>query len=210
MNRPWRRALVPGMVLVLLSAGTIGAPRAGAGAVIHVDTTTAGVTFGTHCSLQEAIYSAEFGDNIALDATDPDHTYTTGCEPGTGTGDTIELPGGTLQFDDFWEGDAHNPFGPTATPIIFKPMTIVGNGTTLEATGPKHFRLFAVGSASITPTSGVVTGTTVFGHRSPDPHGRLCEGFSVKGGDGADGGGGGLGAGGAIYVGRQSGGACRP
>ncbi len=52
------------------------APATLSGATIHVNTTDQGVTSG-QCSLQEAIYSAEFGANpatgkaIALDQTDP-------------------------------------------------------------------------------------------------------------------------------------------
>ena len=63
------------------------AQRSAAQATIQVNTTQQGVTAG-QCSLQEAIYSKEFLSNIAIDSTDPDHTYTTGCVAGTGKGDT--------------------------------------------------------------------------------------------------------------------------
>src|SRR6516162_6279865 len=38
----------------------------------------------TQCSLQEAIYAAEFKSNTAVSQTDPDVTYNTGCTAGTG------------------------------------------------------------------------------------------------------------------------------
>ncbi len=46
---------------------------------IQVNTTQQGVTDPTHCSLQEAIYAAEFSSNTALNLTDPDRFYKTGC-----------------------------------------------------------------------------------------------------------------------------------
>jgi uncharacterized repeat protein (TIGR01451 family) len=180
------------------------------GAQIAVGPNTEGNTSGANCSLQEAIYATEFGSNIALDQTDPDDTYNTGCSDPSGAWNTIVLPGGTLKFTKFWDGDAHNPFGPTATPIIFKAITIQGNGTTLQyawtAASPttRHFRLFAVGEASISPTSGVLTSGTYSGTGNLTLQNVYITGFNVKGGDGAGGGGGGLGAGGAIYVGSLS------
>ena len=174
-----------------------------ADAQINVNTTAQGVTSG-QCSLQEAIYAAEFGSNIALDQTDPDDTYYTGCSDATGSWNTIVLPGGTLQFDHFWDGDGHNPFGPTATPIIFTSITILGNGTTLQWIGTGQSRMFAIGYASITPTSGVVTGITYSGTGNLTLRHVYVKDFKVHGGHGACGGGGGLGAGGAIYVGKTS------
>src|SRR5689334_17499502 len=83
------------------------AQKSDASSTIHVNTTDPGITDGL-CSLQEAIYSAEFGTNIAISHTDQDITYTTGCEPGTGNGDTIVLQGGeTYSFYKSWDGDAH-------------------------------------------------------------------------------------------------------
>lgn len=179
-----------------------GMPQRSSGQ-INVNTTAQGVTQG-QCSLQEAIYAAEFGGNVALDQTDPDDTYNTGCSDVSGAWNTIVLPGGTVSFDHFWDGDAHNPFGPTATPIIFKTITIEGNGTTLQWIGAGYSRLFAVGEASITPTSGVITGTTYSGIGNLTLQNVYVKGFRVKGGDAVGGGGGGLGAGGAIYVGKLS------
>src|SRR6266850_3433673 len=109
------------------------------GATIHVTTLQQKIggqgTGG--CSLQEAIYSsvlhntADGVHGLAIDATDPDHVVTTDCEVGTGNGDTIVLPTGgvfNLNYSLDGDGDAHNPFGPTVTPIIFSTMTIEGHG----------------------------------------------------------------------------------
>ena len=187
---------------VALFAVLLMTPPVRAQATIHVTTTTQGNTGGTACSIQEAIYSAELGQNIAIDQTDPDHNYTTACEPGTGSGDTIVLENKTYSFTALWDGDAHNPFGPTATPIIFKTMTIQGNGATLKWTGAGNVRLFAVGYASLTfnANSGAVTSGTFSGSGNLTLQNVYVTGFHVKGGNGAGGGGGGLGAGGAIFV----------
>jgi uncharacterized repeat protein (TIGR01451 family) len=184
-------------VLSLLCQSTV------AQATIHVTTTAQGNTYGAACSLQEAMYSAEFANNIAIDSTDPDHNYTTACEPGTGSGDIIVLENKTYQFNALWDGDSHNPFGPTATPIIFKTMTIQGNGAKMQWTGAGNVRLFAVGYASLTfsSQSGVVTSGTYSGTGNLTLQHVYVKGFRVKGGNGVGGGGGGLGAGGAIYVG---------
>jgi hypothetical protein len=191
LRGPQRSLLAAALMLVVF------APRSAAQATIFVTTTQQGVTGSGTCSLQEAIYSAEFGLNIAINATSPDSFYTTGCVPGTGYGDTIVLPTrALLSFDHFWDGDAYNPFGPTATPIIFKNITIAGNGATLQWVGAGNSRLFAVGSVSISDP-----GVTASGTGGLTLQNVYIKGFHVKGGDGGNGGGGGgLGAGGAIYV----------
>jgi hypothetical protein len=166
---------------------------------ILVTTTQQGVTDGSHCSLQEAIYAAEFGSNTALNLTDPDRFYTTGCILQGASGPfTIVLQNTVYSFDTFWDRDAHNPFGLTATPIVFTNITIQGNGATLQWTGSGNSRLFAVGSASIFDT---LDNKTVSGTGALRLESVYIKGFRIKGGDGMDGGGGGLGAGGAIYVG---------
>src|SRR5213595_1290945 len=95
--------------LFAIASLTVGLEKATAvtttsGARIYVTTTAQRIgdisTGG--CSLQEAIYSAVLHQSvidangiahgIAIDATDPDHFITTGCVPGTGSGDTIVLP----------------------------------------------------------------------------------------------------------------------
>ena len=176
-------------------------------AQINVTTTIQGKS-DNQCSLQEAMYATQFGGPYAIDQTDPDHTYQTACTDPSGLWYQILLPGGTMTFDHFWDGDGHNPFGPTATPIVCNVIDIVGNGTTLEWTGAGNARLFAVGYASISPTSGVLkTGTYCNDIVAPDLalQNVYIKGFQVKGGDGLGGGGGGLGAGGAIYIGRLPG-----
>ncbi len=56
--------------------------RSAAQNTINVTTTLQGITDASHCSLQEAIYSAEFGGAVAIGSTDPDATYSTGCSQG--------------------------------------------------------------------------------------------------------------------------------
>jgi len=174
-------------------------------AQIYVTTPQQDNTDPSKCSLREAIYATEFGGNVAIGSTDPDTTYNTMCTDPTDHWDTIVLQSGaTYSFGRSWDGDAHNPFGPTATPIIFKTITIVGNGATLQWTGTGNSRLFAVGFASLT-----VNGTTYSGTGNLTLQHIYVKGFHVKGGDGGcggeGGGGGGLGAGGAIYLGEASG-----
>jgi len=183
---------------VLLALGS--AQRTEAQTTIQVTTTQQGVTDASHCSLQEAIYAAEFASPTALNLTDPDRFYTSGCLLQGGSAPfTIALQKGAVySFNTSWDHDAHNPFGFTATPIIFTNITIQGNGATLQWTGSGNSRLFAIGSASIFDTldNKPVSGTGVL-----NLIGVYVKGFRIKGGDGTCGGGGGLGAGGAIYVG---------
>ena len=99
----------------------------------------------------------------------------------------------SFNFTQFWDGDAHNIFGPTATPVIISTITIEGNGATLQWTGVGNSRLFAV---AIVNDPDFPSGTGNLTLRNV-----YIKGFHVKGGDGGTmGGGGGLGAGGAIYV----------
>ncbi len=175
--------------------GIFGLAQSGAAqAVIFVTTTQQGITGPSSCSLQEAIYSAEFATNKAINSTDPDSYYITGCVPGTGNGDTIVLPSdAVLSFSQFWDGDAHNIYGPTATPVIFTNIIIDGNYSTLQWTGTGNSRLFAIGVVKVA-NFGSGTGSLTLRNV-------YIKGFHVKGGNGGSGGGGGgLGAGGAIYV----------
>src|SRR5437667_351717 len=178
------------------------------GARIYVTTTTQKIRgIGTGgCSLQEAIYSSVLHNSldggahgVAIDATDPDHFITTECVMGTGNGDTIVLPTrGVLSLDSYLDGDAHNPYGPTATPIIFSTMTIEGSGATLQWTGGSaNVRLFAVGPASITINQSPLN-TTVSGTGGLTLRNVYIKGFHVKGGDGGGGGDVGRGGGGGI------------
>jgi uncharacterized repeat protein (TIGR01451 family) len=182
-------------------------------AQIIVNTTTQGDTHllagGPYCSVQEAIYAAEFGGAKAISQifNGQDITYQSGCTDDSGNWNTIVLQNTTYEFSALWDGDAHNPFGPTATPIIFKTMTIVGKGATLQrAQGAGNFRLFAVGYANL---NNLDDGTSYSGTGNLTLQDVYISGFQAKGGDGGvgtppftqGGAGGGLGAGGAIYVG---------
>ncbi|HVP48839.1 MAG TPA: choice-of-anchor Q domain-containing protein [Bryobacteraceae bacterium] len=147
------------------------------------------------CSLQEAIYSANFDLQQAIAGYDfspnkdgsprlfPFNVVDTPqCMQGS-ENDTIVLPTGAVFSFSKIVDDADNPAGPTATPTITSNITIEANGATLQWSGPGNARLFTVGS----------TGTLTIRHA-------YIKGFTTKGGNGADGGGGGMGAGGAIYV----------
>jgi hypothetical protein len=183
------------LAIATVLLGIFGLAQSGAAqAVIFVTTTQQGITGSSSCSLQEAIYSAEFATNKAISSTDPDSYYTTGCVPGTGNGDTIVLPSdAVLSFSQFWDGDAHNIYGPTATPVIFTNIIIDGNYSTLQWTGTGNSRLFAIGTVKV-PNFGSGTGSLTLRNV-------YIKGFHVKGGNGGGGGGGGgLGAGGAIYL----------
>jgi hypothetical protein len=168
-----------------------------AGATIFVTTTNQKVG-GPGCSLQEAIYSANFDDNKAIDSTNPDHFITTECVKGNGD-DTIVLPSGAIFQMSNIVDDAHNPLGPTATPLIFSNIVIEANGARIERTGLANIRAFSVGFASVDTNPGgpphVVSGTGEL--RIRNVH---IKNFKTRGGDGAGGGGGGMGAGGAIYL----------
>jgi|HubBroStandDraft_1064217.scaffolds.fasta_scaffold30097_2 hypothetical protein len=189
-----------GLVLFILASCPPSAAN-----VIYVTTLTDKVSSTGGCSLKEAIYSSTLHDTldgvhgVAIDYTDPDHFITTLCALGTGN-DTIILPTGyplpvfELTIDEVW--DAHNPYGPTATPVINSNITIEGYGATLQWAGTGNVRLFAVGTATIVTPNGVSSGTGSLTLQNVH-----ITGFHAKGGDGGTcGGGGGLGAGGAIFV----------
>ena len=167
----------------LLMAG-LGA-RDAAAAVIFV-TKLPQDTGGFGCSLQEAIYSANFDENLAISGYGSDDDaplyYDTVCVAGSGD-DVIVLPTGALLELSRDVEDATNPFGRTATPMITSNITIEAHGATLQHTGDLDFRLFAIGS------TGHLTLRNAY-----------VRGFVARGGDGVEGGGGGLGAGGAIFV----------
>ncbi len=153
VNKMPRVAQIRGRLWILLAAAlmlmVLGQSNQADATVIHVNTTVQGVTNGK-CSLQEAIYSSEFQANRAIGATDPDSPYTTGCEPGTGD-DTIELPANAVfKFDHFWDGDAHNISGPTATPVIISKIAIEGNRCKRwRWTGTGNSRLFTIAIVNV-------------------------------------------------------------
>jgi List-Bact-rpt repeat protein len=171
------------ILLLLLMAG-LGAREAAAG-VIFVTSLDSKISTTGGCSLQEAIYSANFDDNVAIrfDLEGKPYQITTQCLPGQGD-DVIVLPTKAVLVLDFIVSDDINPAGPTATPIITSNVKIEAHGATLQHGGSESFRAFTVASsAHLTLRNAVV------------------KGFVAKGGDGGKGGGGGgLGAGGAIYV----------
>src|SRR6185436_18654758 len=153
----------------------IGGARPVAGAVIPVTSTKQKITSTGGCSLQEAIYSANYDASVAIifNGTNP-VVIQTQCVPGSGD-DSIVLPAGAVfQLNNIVD-DGDNPTGPTATPIIFSNITLFAYGAILERTGSKNFRLFAV-----------------------HPMGHLTikkahiRGFRAQGGNGGPGGGGGL------------------
>jgi uncharacterized repeat protein (TIGR01451 family) len=172
---------------------------------IYVTTTQPGITDPSNCSLQEAIYAANFDQAIAIDTTNPDHFYNTGCVAGSGN-DTIVLPAGVVFQMRIPVDDAHNSIGPTATPIIFSNIIIEANGATLQKTGDANMRAFTVGAACIDLGAGTSCDPfnppagAAFGFGNLTIRNAYITGFTVKGGDGSSGGGGGMGAGGAIYM----------
>jgi CSLREA domain-containing protein len=162
-------------------------------AVIFVTTTSDEINGDGACSLQEAIYSANYDRNVAIGevkATNSltETTYTdvfvnTGCVPGNGD-DRIILPAQSVLSMSHIVNETQNPFGPTATPLVTSNVTIEADGATLQWLGSENARAFAVAS------TGNLTIRFAY-----------IKGFHAKGGDGGTGGGGGgLGAGGAIYV----------
>jgi uncharacterized repeat protein (TIGR01451 family) len=170
------------------AAACMGAAATHADNTIYVTTTQQEINDNVECSLQEAIYSANFDDNVAIVATNPDQFVDTACVAGNGH-DTILLPAGAVFPMGSVVDDAHNPFGPTATPIVTSAITIETNGARLEhMPNGVNFRAFAV----LGEPGGFVGNLTI--------RNAWIRGFTTKGGNGAAGGGGGLGAGGAIYV----------
>ena len=207
------------VTLAATALGLLLATRTDA-AVIHVTSVESKISETGGCSLQEAIQSANFDANVAIDVVLPDgtdHFVTTQCEPGSGD-DTIVLPTGLDLFIPRAVFDAHNPAGPTATPLVFTNITIEGNGATLQSHGPVSpmgaavevlTRAFAVGTATVNFYSNGVIVRTVSGTGSLTLRNLSIKGFTARGGDGgvlaggwagSGGGGGGMGAGGAVYV----------
>ena len=162
---------------------TLGTVRSAAGAIIPVTTLQQKISATGGCSLQEAIYSANFDSNVAVKYSgSTPFLVTTQCLPGSGD-DSILLPAGALFLMSTIVDDADNFLGPTATPMITSNITLWAYGATLQRTGSQKFRLFSVG-----PTGNLTIKRA------------YIRGFYAQGGNGSHGGGGGLGAGGAIFV----------
>ncbi len=192
----WR----PITLLLTLALVASGFVRDAAAATIHVTTTAQGVADDGLCSLQEAIYSANFDFGMAPSSWNPLVVFDSGCAPGDGD-DVIELQNGAVYPMTALLDDPHNYMGPTANPIIFTNITIAGNGARVERSNPGrdfsgvNFRAFAVGSATMDMPWGTMSGTgnlTIWNLH--------IKGFTARGGDGVGGGGGGGGFAGAIYV----------
>jgi CSLREA domain-containing protein len=184
--------------VLIISASLVGTPNTEA-ATIVVTTTDPGVHGDSTCSLEEAIFSANYGDNVAPDPNDTTQFVVTGCNKG-GSGNTIVLQTGATYTMSNVSADPYNPLGPTATPLIFSNLTIEGNGAKIvRGAGAPSMRAFAVGDATV-DLSAIDPGRTVSGTGELTLNNGYIVGFSVKGGDGETGGGGGMGAGGAIYL----------
>lgn len=122
-------------------------PATPAGATIVVTDLTQKVGGIGGCSLPEAIYSANFDRNVAIDSTNPDHFVITNCTAGNGD-DTIVLPAGALFQMSGIIADAYNSYGPTATPLVFSNIDIQTNGSTFQRTSTtENYRAFTVGTA---------------------------------------------------------------
>ena len=207
-TRLGRRLLVLALVLAVqlvvlsgsglgsrLTASTLAAPSAPKTlhATIVVNQLTQDITNDSLCSLQEAIYSANADNNVAVDPTNASQFITTGCTAGSGA-DTIVLPPNGVFLMSGFVADAFNPAGITATPVVTSVITIQGNGARLERTGALNIRAFAITSLSLDPAAGGTGNLTI-----QNLH---IRGFRTLGGSGGTSGGGGMGAGGAIYNGR--------
>ncbi|MFN8424222.1 MAG: CSLREA domain-containing protein, partial [Anaerolineae bacterium] len=115
-----------------------------AGTTINVTTTNQEVNADANCSLQEAIYAANFDANKAINPSNLNGPkITTGCTAGSGA-DTIVLPAnGVFTINGAVDGlpsgvpfhIVQNQFsvaGLSATPDITSTITIQGNGARLE------------------------------------------------------------------------------
>jgi hypothetical protein len=172
-----RRRLVALTVFGLLAG--VGRGTADA-AVIFVTSLAQKVSETGGCSLQEAIFSANFDTNLI---STPTTFFYTECVPGNGA-DVIVLPTRALLQMNAVQNDGSSVFGPAATPLITSSVTIEGHGTVLEWVGTGNARAFSIGSAAFVTIRNV-----------------HIKGFRAKGGNGGGaGGGGGLGAGGAIFL----------
>lgn len=173
----------PAILVLTVSMASLGL-REAASAVIPVTSLQQKISSTGGCSLQEAIFSANFDNNVAVarySGSTPIEVVTQ-CVPGSGD-DIIVLPAnGVLELSKIVD-DHINAAGPTATPIITSNITILGYGAILERASSQNFRLFTVGN------TGHLTIRRAY-----------IRGFLARGGNGGSGGGGGLGAGGAIFV----------
>jgi len=179
------------VTIVLL--GTVGLPSRLPAATITVTTTSQEVNNDGDCSLQEAIFAANFDAAIAIDPSNLSNAIATGCTAGSGA-DTIVLAAATYLMSGIIQ-DPVNYLGPSANPFVFTSIAIEGNGARLERVGGLEIRLFAAG-----PVSFSFDGSDYDDQGTLDLYDLHIVGFRARGGDGGPGGGGGLGAGGAVYL----------
>jgi len=188
------------VLLVAMSAACLLTPSEASGATIYVTSLVDKVSSTGGCSLKEAIFSANFHNNIAVIHYLDDGTFTpvtTQCVPGSGD-DTIVLPTGGLLLLSTIQDDFNNAAGPTATTMVTSTITIEGSGATLQFVPgaplcPDFTDLpctaFSMRAFTVGPTGSLIINNT------------HINGFQQTGGyGGIGGGGGGMGAGGAIYV----------
>jgi CSLREA domain-containing protein len=172
------------------------APQAQAGTIVVNTTAQRVANVPGSCSLQEAIFAANFhvSPGLALDPVTNNAVITTGCTGATAGANVIQLQAGqTYQISTFTT-DQFNFAGRTGTPMVISSITLEGNGAKLERTGNENVRAFVVGSAD-----GSVGGNAYSGTGNLTIKYLHVKGFGARGGDGRDGGGGGLGAGGAVF-----------
>jgi hypothetical protein len=199
MNMKTARTLLIGILVV--SAFLPATPLRAQG-IIYVTSLQDKITETEGCSLQEAIFSANLDNNVAIDKYAIDgtpHMITTQCAKGQGD-DTIVLPNGATFLLGDVVSDPDNPTGPAATPMITSHITIEAAGSTLQFVPSSplpscsfftvpypcvySLRLFAIASSGYLKLDNA-----------------NVKGFLVRGGNGGwNGGGGGMGAGGAIFV----------
>src|SRR6478609_1658515 len=110
-----RRRLIGPLLVALIGAQFSLVLREGSAATIVVTTTAPGVHGDNTCSLQEAIFSANYDDNVAPLPGSPTQFIVTGCNKGNGN-DTIVLQNGAVYQMTAPTVDPANPLGPTATP----------------------------------------------------------------------------------------------
>lgn len=205
MKRP-RFKVAPALfaALSLLIAGRIQAQS-----IIYVTSLDDTIGAEKGCTLKEAIYSANFENNIAVNGYDeqgnPQYVATQ-CVAGSSS-NIIVLPTGTTPPTlvlHSWDQDLNNPAGPAVLPAVTSNVIIEGNGVTLQYS-PCYGTIDGLGNpcSAVTDFNRLVVVA---------PTGNLTlldltiVGFTVHGGTSGsvgyagDGGGGGLGAGGAIYV----------
>lgn len=201
----WRVGLT-GLATALLMGLWLDRSVSTNGGTIHVTTTAAGLADDGLCSLAEAVYAANLDLGVAPAGYAGSPTLsTTGCEAGSGD-DVIELQAGaTYQFSAPLR-DPINPYGPTATPVVFSKIVLEGRGATLVRPNPgrdfsgTNFRAFAVATYGIFDSAQRLLTIPGNGIGELTVRDAFIKGFTARGGDARDGGGGGLGAGGAIFV----------